>query len=307
MARRIVRDHEEALGYPYVDGHVCEYHGRRKTPKTKVPKRRMILPATTDYWVNDAKAEPLFFITTEGNPFLNRAFPRVLDEVKELVGKRPVTFIFDRGGWSAELFRTIRRDYGYDFLTYRRKPYRDFPRTAFERCEFHEQGRRYERWLTDRSVRFKGFGLVGCVARWCDNGHQTHMVTTRKDLSREEVARRMSRRWRQENFFKYMAENYALDALVSYDLEPANADRETSNPAWNKLSGELRNLRNDLAEAHRRLGELDSPTWNVRRRTRPDSPANRATLAEAVSLRLAFRSATCRRSHRFDSRSNGRP
>jgi len=275
-ARQIVREDEDVLGYLYVDGHVRSYYGRRSIPKTRVPKRRMILPATTDYWVNDADGDPFFFITTEGNPFLNRAFSRVLDEVKQLLGERGVTFLFDRGGWSAELFRAI-RDYGYDFITYRKKPYRDFARSSFERCEFVEQGRSYERWLVDRTVRLKGFGLVRCVGRLCDDGHQTHMITTRKDLSRDEIAQRMFRRWRQENFFKYMSENYALDALVSYDVEPAEPDRLTSNPAHKKLSWQIRNLRQDLADLHRRLGELE-PIGE----SRSDSKADRTALLEQI-------------------------
>ena len=279
-ARQIVRDDEDVLGYLYVDGHVRTYYGRRSIPKTRVPKRKMILPATTDYWVNDANGDPFFFITTEGNPFLNRAFPRVLEEVQQHVGERRVTFLFDRAGWSAELFRSI-RDCGYDFITYRKKPYRDFARSSFERSEFVEGGKSYQRWLVDRTVRLKRFGLVRCVARLCDDGHQTHMITTRKDLSREEIARRMFRRWRQENFFKYMGENYALDALVSYDLEPADRDRMTSNPAHKKLSKKLRELRTELADAHRRLGELD-PSGKPGRRTTADSETDRTSLLEEI-------------------------
>ena len=108
-------------------------------------------------------------------------------------------------------------------------------------------------------MRIKGYGRVRCVARLDDKtGHQVHVVTTRMDLSREEVARRMFRRWRQENFFKYMMENYALDALVSYDMEPADSEREIANPAKKKVTREIRFLRQELAEAHRRLGLLAS-------------------------------------------------
>jgi hypothetical protein len=32
----------------------------------------------------------------------------------------------------------------------------------------------------------------------------------------------MFERWRQESFFKYLREEYALDALVDYGLEPVD-------------------------------------------------------------------------------------
>ncbi|MGH9880119.1 MAG: putative transposase, partial [Pyrinomonadaceae bacterium] len=89
IARRIADQHKDVLGYLYVDGHVRLYHGDRKIPKVFSQKRQMVLPATTDYWVNDANGDPFFFITTEGNAFLNRAFPRVLEEVRDTLGSRP--------------------------------------------------------------------------------------------------------------------------------------------------------------------------------------------------------------------------
>jgi hypothetical protein len=282
IARRIADEHKDVLGYLYVDGHVRLYHGGRKIPKVFSQKRRMILPATTDYWVNDANGDPFFLITTEGNAFLNRAFPRVLEEVRDALRSRTVTFVFDRGGWSAELFRTL-RGHGHDFITYRKQRYRNFPRSAFERRVIDEEGKRFEYWLADRSVRLKGYGVVRCVARLDDEtGHQVHVVTTRADLSREEVARRMFRRWRQENFFKYMMGNYALDALVSYDMEPADPERELSNPAKKKLTSQIRSLRKELSEAHRRLGLLASEGKKPGRGTTADLQAGRQAIGEEI-------------------------
>ena len=54
------------------------------------------------------------------------------------------------------------------------------------------------------------------VTRLSEDGHQTPILTSRRDLSAVEVAYRMFARWRQENFFKYLREQYALDALVDY-------------------------------------------------------------------------------------------
>jgi transposase len=283
IARRIANDHKDVLGYLYVDGHVRVYHGSRKLPKVFSQKRHMILPATSDYWVNDANGDPFFFITTEGNPFLNRAFPRVLDSVRDLLGSRPVTFIFDRGGWSAELFRSLRRS-GYHFITYRKQRYRKFARTAFQRCLLEEDGKRFEYQLADRVIRLKNFGMARCVARLdAQTGHQIHIVTTRTDLGREEIAQRMFRRWRQENFLKYMMQNYALDALVSYDLEPADLQREIANPAKTKVSSEIRVLRKKLSDLHSKLGLLASRSKRPARAAAPDPDVMSKTLSKQIS------------------------
>ena len=77
-------------------------------PKTHVARMRLSMPATTDYWVNDATGHPLFVVTAEANAGMVKMLPRVLDEVRVLVGERRVTVVFDRGGYSPKLFLTAR-------------------------------------------------------------------------------------------------------------------------------------------------------------------------------------------------------
>ena len=96
-----------ALGYLYLDGHVRPYHGRTlPLPKTHVPRRRLCMPATTDYWVHDANAEPLLFVTAPANEgLLAMMDTALLPELRRLVGAgRRVTLIFDREGWSPRGF-----------------------------------------------------------------------------------------------------------------------------------------------------------------------------------------------------------
>ena len=73
--------------------------------------------------------------------------------------------------------------------------------------------------LNDQPVRLlKGKLRLRQVTRLCDDGHQTQVITSRWDLRDIEVAYRMFERWRQENFFKYMREEFLLDALIDYQI-----------------------------------------------------------------------------------------
>ena len=96
-----------ALGFLYTDGHVRVYHGQHALPKTHVARMRLSLPATSDYWVNDSAGDPLFVVTAQANAGLVKMLPGILDQVRALVGKRRVTVVFDRGGYSPKLFLTI--------------------------------------------------------------------------------------------------------------------------------------------------------------------------------------------------------
>jgi len=77
------------------------------------------------------------------------------------------------------------------------------------------------------------------ITRRMDNGHQTPILTSRCDLPAAQVAHRMFDRWRQENFFKCLREEYALDALAEYATTPDDASREVPNPAWAALDTQL--------------------------------------------------------------------
>jgi len=50
------------------------------------------------------------------------------------------------------------------------------------------------------------------IVRRSPGGHQTPILTNRTDLSAAQIAYRMATRWRQENYFKYAREHFALDA-----------------------------------------------------------------------------------------------
>jgi prepilin-type processing-associated H-X9-DG protein len=131
MARLRIAERGRTLGFLYVDGHVRAYHGQRTIPKAYVTRKRIAGPATTDYWINDQKGDPLFVVTAEANTAMSRMLIPILQEVRNLIGtKRRLTVVFDRGGWSPRLFQSI-LDMGFDILTYRKGRFRHVAEKRF--------------------------------------------------------------------------------------------------------------------------------------------------------------------------------
>jgi transposase len=243
-----------ALGFLYTDGHVRVYHGQHALPKTHVARMRLSLPATSDYWVNDSAGDPLFVITAEANAGLVKMLPGILDQVRALVGKRRVTVVFDRGGYSPKLFQQMLAA-GFDLLTYRKGRYPHIPCKRFHTCRTRREGRTLTYVLADQEVRLlKGKLRLRQVTRLMDNGHQTPILTSRRDLPAAQVAYRMFDRWRQENFFKYLREEYALDALVEYAAVPDDPTREVPNPVWAAVDVQLRQARAQLDQLQAEYG-----------------------------------------------------
>jgi hypothetical protein len=267
LASRRVEARGDAIGFLYTDGHVRVYHGKHSIPKAHVARMRIAMPATSDYWVNDRDGEPLFVVTAEANAGMVRMLPPLLAEIRALIGERRITIVFDRGGWSPKLFRDI-IDQGFDILTYRKGRSPTIARSRFRDHSALIDGRKVAYTLADQGVALLGGSLrLRQVTRLSEDGHQTQIITSRRDLPAVEVAYRMFERWRQENFFKYLREEYALDALADHQLEAADPARSVPNPARYVLDHKLRLARLELQRLASQYGLDALANVETKRRT----------------------------------------
>jgi hypothetical protein len=254
LARVRVEQRGQHMGFLYVDGHVRVYHGKHDLPKTHVARMRLALPATTDYWVNDQKGDPLFVMTAQANAGMVKMLPEVLKEVRSLVGDRRITIVFDRGGWSPKLFQKLLAA-NFDILTYRKGKTSRIAGELFVERTAKIDGRSVKYQLHDQEVSFlKGALLLRQVTRLTDDGHQTPVITSRRDLSDVQVAYRMFERWRQENFFKYLREEFLLDAMADYQVEPDDPTRTVPNPVRHQSADQVRAARGEVAKLEQAYG-----------------------------------------------------
>ena len=252
MAKRWVDESSDEIGTLYVDGHTRAYYGKRPIAKGWCARRRLCQPATTDTWTNDSQGRPLLRITHEAHPTVAQVLPEVLADVRKLVDSARLTVAFDRGGWSASTFNKIVAE-GFDFVTYRPGHHAPLPAEAFVDWPASD-GDETKVWkLADTHLMVRGYGQARLIVMLADSGKQTPIVTSNLQAPALDVVRQLLSRWRQENYFKYMRQNYDFDALVDYSTEPLE-DREIPNPEHQKLTKQLRQaraqLRNLQAQAH---------------------------------------------------------
>ena len=255
MAKHRIRQRGRLLGFLYIDGHVRTYHGKRAIAKGYDTRKRLAVPATTDYWINDRSGDPLFVVTADANSAMTKMLIPLLEQVRELIGPiRRITVVFDRGGWSPKLFCKLLA-MNFDILTYRKGRVRRVSEKRFVLREARLDGRRVKYLLHDQAVRFlKGKLRLRQVTRLAEDGHQTPVLTSRWDLRDIVVAYRMFERWRQENFFKYMRDEFLIDALTDYDVEPDDPKRIVPNPARKEVEKQLRLARAKLNELQETYG-----------------------------------------------------
>ncbi len=268
LSQQWMAEDPESAGTLYVDGHVRVYHGSAaRLPKHYVSRQRLCLRATTDYWVNAGDGQPFFVVHRPVDPGLLKVLEEeIIPRLEKEVPHQPTAqalaadltldkfiVVFDREGYSPEgLKRMKERRIGC--LTYHKHPGADWPETEFAICPVKlAHGNQEELKLAERRIKLSNDFEVREIRHLDASGHQTSVLATSERLSRQVAAAGVFRRWSQENFLKYMRDHYALDRLVSYQVEKMDETTQVVNPAWRKLDRAVRSL---TAKLHPRLARF---------------------------------------------------
>jgi len=294
MAARWMEEKKDVLGVLYVDGHVKVYYGTRKTSKGYVTQRRMGMPATTDYWVNDVSGEPVLVVPSQVNEAMTTILPTIMEEIEEATGGRKGTLVFDRGGWSPELFKSIIAS-GWHLLTYRKGKKRKHVRAGFKKRSMVIDGKTVTYELSERNTRLPNGLKLHEIAKLKNNGEQTIVVTSHTKRSAVLLAHRMFNRWRQENYFQYMKQNFALDEIGDYNVEEDDPDRLVTNPSWSKTKKQLAKARDLVRKLENEYGSGLSKKLKGEKGKSPseikelkESLARATQKVEALEQRLYF-------------------
>ena len=265
----------ELAGTLYVDGHVRLYHGHlTELPRRFVSRQRLCLRGTTDYWVNDALGQPFFSIERPIDHGMleaieNDVVPRLLTDVpgqptKEELEADPYRsrflLIFDREGYSPSFFRRMWEEHRIACVTYHKFPKQDWPTSEFSEVT----GTMPNGELVTMKLAERG-SLVGArdgmwmreVRKLTSSGHQTSLISTAYDREGSQDALALFSRWCQENFFRYMMEHFAIDALSEYRTEEIpETNRPVVNPAWRELDRQSRSVKGRLTQRQARFAAL---------------------------------------------------
>jgi len=276
LSQNWMQQSPELAGTLYVDGHVRLYHGKQtKLPRRYVARQRLCLRGTTDYWVNDALGQPFFSVERPIDHGLlealrNDVVPRLLKEVPsqptiEQLQADPYlsrfVIVFDREGYSPTFFRQMWQEHRIACITYHKYPKDVWP----------------ESWFTETRVIMAGGEVVSMklaelgswigdpreglwvreVRKLTSRGHQTSLISTAYGQLGLEDAGRLFSRWSQENFFHYMMQHFAIDALSEYRTEKIpGTNQPVVNPAWRELERQCRSRKSQLTQRQARFAAL---------------------------------------------------
>ena len=275
LARTWATEHDDDWATLAVDGHVKVYAGRNgRLPKHFVARQKLCMPASVSYWINALGGTPLLCLHKALDPKLIKALEQdVVPHLQQLgvvpeaapdltrpdAGAPALTLVFDREGWSPDLFKRLARR-GIACITWHKNfKGEDWPQQDFRTLEVPIHGPAGTSATTvdlaEQPIVLRNGLTVRQIRRRLANGRQVPVITTHPQMPLVQVAGAMFSRWSQENFFKYMREQFNLDSLPSHDLEPLDPDAQVVNPVRRALEKTIRRVRSRLATARNRLAE----------------------------------------------------
>ena len=245
----------------YIDGHVLVYHGElANLPKRFVSREKLCLPGTTEFWVNDQRGLPLMVITGELNEKLKTAvdeiIPKILKDANLKISTNPneptFTIVTDREAYEPDWFIYLWKTYRVAIITYRKNVKDKWDESWFQNADIQTVNGTVSMRLCEMGTLLNGRWFRE-IRKLSKDGHQTSILTTHPTLAIGEIAIKMFSRWTQENFFKYMIENFDFDKMIEYGTEPINQKRTIPNPEYKALTYKLKKEREKLSRLEVRM------------------------------------------------------
>jgi hypothetical protein len=253
----------------YIDGHVQVYTGyKAKLGKKHVSRQKLCLPGMQEFWVNNKDGMPYFYVTGQVNekllemldkeliPSLLKDMPNkyTLQQLEQDSDLPRFTVVFDREAYSPVYFQRLWDQHRIAVVTYRKNVHDSWDKEDFQEYTIGIEGNNTKMKLHEKTIELNGVTMR--EVRRLNNEHQTSVITTNKKLTMEGVATYMFSRWTQENFFKYLRQDYDFDRLLQYSTDQIDSGFTVNNPEYNKITYKLGKLREKIARRKATLYEL---------------------------------------------------
>lgn len=251
----------------YIDGHVRIYTGdKAKLPKKYVSRQKLCLPATVEFWVNTQTGLPLLCIIGELTEGLKQSIEQFItykisktkdEELKELKENKKVwfTLVFDREAYEPAWFKKLWDDHRIAIITYRKGVKDLWNENVFQSHEILISNNKSTMQLCEQGSIIQDIWFRE-VRKLNTKGHQTSILTTHPSIEMTTIAKNMLSRWTQENYFKYVIDNFDIDYMVQYGTEQVEGTHKVVNPQYRAIDNEMKSIRQKLNREQANLYQL---------------------------------------------------
>lgn len=257
-------------GVMYIDGHFMPYYGVCPINKGWHGVRQVPMKGSYNFLAVDEEFHPWLFLVRSSAEDLLQKIPELIEKAQRLrdevgVGEKDkmLVVLFDREGYSAELFRQLNDQNGLCrngkviFISWAKYVDRwidDEPAERFDKTtEVTYQIKRPEtvRYF-QTSRQMNKYGEIRAVV--IESGREKKRAAiytngTEEEISCERIVQLMCRRWGEENSIKDLLINHMINYMPGYVTEAIDEQPLVNNPKVKELKKKRAALVTELREA----------------------------------------------------------
>jgi len=255
--KNLSRHTELGDGIYYTDGHFSNYYGKYAVPKGYDARKQQPARGRNTIYLHNSLGHNILSFESPTHTTLSVDIVTLIGEMKKIFSEvKGKNLFFDRGGFSADCFKKIKKAEMYftTYLKYRKKQ-AEIDETLFEEVTINIHGAMVKNQIYETVKQSRTYGELRTIIFVGKQGKQIPVISTNPTLSAAEIVARLQKRWVEENGFKYMDEHFNIDLLTTYETEQApdkimsrpNPDRKASNKAIGEKKAALKELKQQYA------------------------------------------------------------
>lgn len=297
-------------GVMYIDGHFMPYYGFHPITKGWHGVRQVPMKGSYNFLVVDERFTPWLFLIRSSSEDLLQKIPELIEKAKRLGEQAGVSLerlekvivVFDREGYSAELYRYLDgRDQGEGkrralFISWAKYADRWVNDVAEEQLSqvarvTHQIQKPEEiRYLeTERSMSKYG-KIRAIVIQSGENKQRSAIYTngTQEEIGAERIVHLICGRWGEENAIKELLHKHLINYTPGYVLEELDTQPLVTNPEITKLKQKRAGLVSELNRLKVELANQVLKERDKKREPKGRTPArSRAEVLADITMKEA--------------------
>ena len=292
-------------GVLYIDGHFLPYYGGYSISMGYHGVRKIPMKGSYNFLAVDEKYNPVLFLIRASSEDLLQKIPEIILKAKDAARRAGIseeeienlTVVFDREGYSAELFRILdgkdseNKKYKARFITWAKYSDRwvnDIKDDKFDgRMTIDYEVRKSEELKYFKTHRMMNkYGKIRAIVIESGKDKRRAAIYVNDDeIEVDRIVQPICRRWGHENFIKEMMRKYLINYSPGYDAEKIEDQPMIDNPKVKELKQQRTNLKSEIAKIKSKFGdevledmEKDAKWEEIRKK-------RILTIADIVSIR----------------------
>ena len=309
-------------GVMYIDSHFLPYYGMRVITKGWHGVQDKAFKGSYQFLAVDEKFNPFIFLLRPSSEDLLEKIPELIEKARKLgqeigIAVEDLTVIFDREGYSAELFRKLDgMQPKVKFITWAKYMDRwvgDYKEEQFDKSvmiQYEIQDEEEIKYFETERMMNK-YGKVRVLVIESGRKKQRSAIFTNSDAEGEKIIQLICRRWGQETLNKTHKWDHRMDYFPGYIDEELDEQPLVKNPKLKELKrqkadavGKLNNLSVRFARKAFAEGK-DETNWKEMKEKNQELCMEMYSLQAQVTL-LDLEISKFPKEVRFDEAHNGK-